>query len=390
MAAQPPVKEVAAQPPVTSAAAQPPVTDAAAPRSRPTVHPLAWWIWALALAVAVSGITNPLVLGLVVAVVGYVVAARRTDSPWARTFGVFLRLGLVVIAVRVLLFAVFAGTPGTHVVVTLPAVHLPGWLAGLRVGGPVTVEGLLAATYDGLRLAAVLCCIGATNALTSPRRLVKSLPAALYEAGVAVTIALSVAPQAVATLVRLRRARRLRGHSAHGWTAVRGLLVPTLEGALDGSIDLAAAMDARGFGRRAGEAPRRRRLVAAATLVGLGLLTASTYGLVVSSAPPILGWPLLGTGAALLAGCLAISARGGRTRHRPDRWGLAETLLVASGISAAVLLRLLPDNLGNPSTTPPVVPSLPGLAVGAAVAALSAVWVTTTRRTDGAAREVPG
>jgi hypothetical protein len=87
------------------------VHDSRLPR---LLHPAAWWAWAIGLAVAASRTTNPLLLALVVAVAGYVVAARRelgAPSP----FGAFLRLGLLVISLRVLLQALLGvvcrGTP---------------------------------------------------------------------------------------------------------------------------------------------------------------------------------------------------------------------------------------------------------------------------------------
>ncbi len=49
------------------------------PRS---LHPLAWWAWALGLMVAAARTTDPLLLGLILAVLGVVVAARRPDAPW--------------------------------------------------------------------------------------------------------------------------------------------------------------------------------------------------------------------------------------------------------------------------------------------------------------------
>jgi energy-coupling factor transport system permease protein len=48
------------------------------------LHPVAWWVWALALAVAASRTTNPLLLLLILAVLGLVVALRHGDAPWAR------------------------------------------------------------------------------------------------------------------------------------------------------------------------------------------------------------------------------------------------------------------------------------------------------------------
>ena len=72
--------------------------DRALPR---WTHPGAWWVWALGLATAASRTTNPLLLALIVAVAGWVVSRRRPDAPWARSYAVFLRLGLIVIAIRV-------------------------------------------------------------------------------------------------------------------------------------------------------------------------------------------------------------------------------------------------------------------------------------------------
>src|SRR3954466_6536913 len=227
------------------------------------LHPAAWWGWATAVAIAASRTTNPVTLVLLVSATAFVVASRRPQSPWSRSYVVFLRLGLVAVGVRGVLFALLGAGPGPHVLWTLPQVPLPGWMAGVRLGGPVSLDGVLAATYDGLRLAVILICVGAANTLTSPRRLLKSLPSALQEAGVAVTVALSFAPQAVASVGKLRGARRLRGRRTTGLRSLHGLVVPVLEGALERSVDLAAAMDARGFGRRGTTPAPVRRATAA-------------------------------------------------------------------------------------------------------------------------------
>ena len=80
----------------------------------------------MGLATAASRTTNPLLLALVVVVAGYVVMARRTDAPWARSYAAFLKLGLVVIALRVV-FATLLGTAieGPTVVLTLPEIRCP-------------------------------------------------------------------------------------------------------------------------------------------------------------------------------------------------------------------------------------------------------------------------
>ncbi len=93
---------------------------------------------------------------------------------------------------------------------------LPAWAQGLRLGGRVTAEQIVFALYDGAKLAALLICVGAANALANPARLLKSLPGALYEAGVAVVVAMTFAPSMVADVARLRTARRLRGRPTSG------------------------------------------------------------------------------------------------------------------------------------------------------------------------------
>ena len=143
----------------------------------------------------------------------YVVAARRTDAPWAQGFKVYWYLGLVVIGIRVVFRMLLDGQYGAHILFTLPELPLPAAAAGIRIGGPVSLEGLLAALYDGLRLAVLLLCVGAANVLANPKRLLKAMPAALHEIGVAVTVALSVAPQLIESGQRVRAARRLRGRA---------------------------------------------------------------------------------------------------------------------------------------------------------------------------------
>jgi len=346
------------------------------PVPRP-LHPAAWWGWATALAVAASRTTNPLLLAVIVSITAFVVAARRPNSPWSRSYVVFLRIGLLSVGIRVALFTLLGSVPGEHVLFTLPEIPLPHWMAGVRLGGQVTVEGTLAAVYDGLRLAVILICVGAANTLTSPRRLLKSLPSAVQEAGVAVTVALAFAPQAVASIGRIRQARKLRGRPDRGLRSLRGLAIPVLEGALDRSVDLAAAMDTRGFGRR-GETPAAlRRAIAACLLTGLVAMLASSYALVDSGAPTVLGLPLLLVGGALTAVGFVLGARrGGRTRYRPDPWRTPEWLVVCCGIAAAIAVATAPLAGVYPSTSPPAAPALLLLPMlGLLVAAMPA-WLS--------------
>ena len=301
-----------------------------------TLHPVAWWIWALGLATAASRTTNPLLLLLVLAVLGVVVANRRSDAPWARAFKYYLYLALTVVAIRVLFRSVFGGDVGTghsHLLFDLPHVPLPSWAAGVQLGGPVTLEGTMAALYDGLRLGTLLCCLGAANALANPKRALRVLPGALYELGVAVVVTLSIAPQLVESVQRVRRARKLRGGAG-----ARVPRPPRRRHPGHGGCPRALAAAGRGHGLarlrpNRGATPRTRRATGALLLGGMCGLCLGAYGLLDASAPGPLGLPALSLGAVLCCAGLALgSRRVGRTQYRPDPWKAPEWVVAASGI----------------------------------------------------------
>jgi energy-coupling factor transport system permease protein len=343
-----------------------------------TLHPVAWWLWAIGLAVAASSTTNPLLLILVLAVLGIVVANRRSEAPWARAFKYYLYLALTVVVIRVVFRSIFGGdidVTTMHVLFTLPHVPLPSWAAGVQLGGPVTVEGTVAALYDGLQLGTLLCCLGAANALANPKRALRVLPGALYELGVAVVVSLSVAPQLVESAQRVRRARKLRG-AAHGrFHALRSIAIPVLEDALERSLRLAAAMDSRGYGRTGTATHRSRQVTGVLMIVGMSGLCLGAYGLLDGSGVGSLGFPaLLGGGMLCCAGLVVGSRRVRRTQYRPDPWKLAEWVVVLAGaVPAAVLVaRVAVTAAGlDPSTQPlvwPTLPFVPALAIVVAAA----------------------
>ncbi|MEO8888138.1 MAG: energy-coupling factor transporter transmembrane component T, partial [Jatrophihabitantaceae bacterium] len=207
----------------------------------------------------------------------------------------------------------------------------------LSLGGPITGEALLNSFTSGLRLAVLIACFGAANALAHPARLVRILPAALYEVGVAVVVAMTFVPQLAESVVRVRAAQRLRGRPITGLRGLRGIAVPVLEEALERAIGLAASMDSRGYGRRAEQSPTVRRLSAAALLLGLGGAIAGTYQVIGGADQHDLGVTLLVVGPILaLAGGLLAGRRGRRTRYRPDRWLWPEWLVVGCGIAVVL------------------------------------------------------
>jgi len=310
-------------------------------------------------------LTNPYLLLLEIAVAGFVVLLRRSDQPWAGSFRLYLALGIVIVVVRVAFrILVGGGVPGAGdtVLISLPQIPLPHWVLGIQLLGPVTAAAVLAGLYEGLRLATIVICVGAANSLANPKRLLKSLPPALYEIGTTLVVAVSVLPQLAESLQRVRRARELRGGVEGRVGRLRRIVVPVLEDALERSLALAAGMDARGYGRSGPAGRTQRRMTGVllmAALVGVGV---GSYGLLDHTAPRWMSTPMLVAGAALaIVGLWSSGRRVTRSRYRPERWRAEEIGVALSGACvAAGIIGFVTDPLvRDPDTySAPQIPAL--------------------------------
>lgn len=302
-----------------------------------TIHPWAWWAWALGAGTAVSLASNPLLLVLLVGAVSFVVLQRRTQAPWARSLRMYFALAGIIIVVRLFFQILIGGLREGTVLFRLPEIELPAWAAGIRLGGPVTVEGLVCTAVDAGRLAGLLICIGAANALADPKRALRNVPAAFHQIATALVIAVSVAPQLVSSVLRVRRARRLRGGVQRGVRGVVSIIVPVLEDAIDRSLALAAGMESRGYGRTR-DGHRLDWRLASLLIASMLVVTFGAFALL--GLPAARDWavPLLVVGVT--AGAYGLHRAGGEmaiSHYRPDPWGAPEYLVAGCGLAAATL-----------------------------------------------------
>ena len=344
------------------------------------LHPAAWWGWALSLAVVASLTTNPLILVLLIAVITFVVTARRGDSPFARAYRYYLMLGGFIIVVRLVLHILIGFKVGATEIVRLPSITLPSWAAGITLLGPIRLEGLLFAVAEGLRLATIIVTVGAANALANPKRLLRAFPAALHDIGTALVVAVSVAPQLAESAVRVMQARQLRGDHRKGLRGMKHIAIPVLHDTLERSMHLAASMDARGYGRREHQDQRAEHITTALTFGGLVVAMLGLYSVFTTVGFSLRAWPLLVLGLLISGAGLQRAARQvRRTAYRPDPWRGPEWLTVASGVLTVVVflvarqvdpgaLALQLSPLAWPSLSPLV---LVGLLVAAAPAVLT-------------------
>jgi energy-coupling factor transport system permease protein len=180
--------------------------------------------------------------------------------------------GALLSGLAVFVVTPFVATVGWHVIWSGPTVPVLGQL-------DVTREELHNGLFQGLRLTAVALAFAAYALLLDHDRLVQSARFARRS-----VLAIALATRLVPTLERdasgLVEALRGRGVEVTGVRGCGRMLVPLLAGSLERSLNLAEAMEARGYGRpgatRALQAPwgvaERAALAGSVLIVAIGAL----------------------------------------------------------------------------------------------------------------------
>jgi energy-coupling factor transport system permease protein len=302
-------------------------------------NPLSWWLAGISLAVAASLTSNVFVL--ITICIGSLLTIRvcRDDSPWAQSIGFYIKLAAIVVALRVLFRIIFnLGTSTKDAFLLLPSIDLNlGFGNSLRLFGPISQEAFNLALVDGFRLAAIILAIGMANSLANPRKLLKSTPGALYEIATAISIAINLAPQLIASLGRVRRARSLRGQSK-GIKAMAGIVIPVLEDTIDQSMGLAASMSARGFGRKGNRT--YLQTIGARLLAFAAICLIITGSALLLFSPQDQGFPLTLLLVGIITAALSVklsSARASITRYRKEPWRLGDLLLLVAALMLVLL-----------------------------------------------------
>ena len=137
--------------------------------------PRAWIAWWAATLVTISMLDGPVVTAMIIAVCVYVGAAFELPDGEGRAYRVMLRVGLILLVVRIVLFGL-AGHTGPTVIARLPELRLPGFLGGFTFGGRITAEVLAQEFAEGLRVAAVLVACGTLLSVVPVSAMLRLLP----------------------------------------------------------------------------------------------------------------------------------------------------------------------------------------------------------------------
>lgn len=299
-------------------------------------HPTAWLLWWLAALLAALLTQNPLYLTVVLLVAVWVGVSLRGAQPGGPSrpgLGLVLRLGPLL----VLFTALFNGLTihvGTTVLARIPA-HIP------VLGGPITLEAFAFGLIMGLNLVTLLAIFGTFNLVADYRAMLRMVPGFVFQAGLVTSIALAFVPQTLAALEEIREAQMIRGHRFRGWRDLPPLFLPLLTSGLERSIQLAEAMESRGFGGPRLEPIRPSLWPQVAILCGLFTAVAGV-GLLTLTAQSITGVTLLSGGGFLALWGLRRGSRNRlirRSRYRPPPWERRDLVLasVSAGVAGAVM-----------------------------------------------------
>ena len=297
-----------------------------------SLHPFAWWAWGLGIAVTASQTPGTLALILLCIGAAMVVYSKKSDHPWAKAFAIGVRLGLIAFLIRMIIgVSLSVPIPG-NTLFTLPTIPLPDWMAGIRIGGPVTSERLAITATEGLTFFTLILAISAASALANPKQGLRALPGVMHQAGVALIISTTLIPHFVTSIQRVKQARRLRGDQQR--IAFRKIAVPIFEDSLQRAINLGAAMESRGYGFNDSSTGRRfgsQILLSSVVVITIGV---SLFLAAINGAAIAFGFGMI----LLVAGLLVANKSTKRTRYRPQIWERAEWVVVATSITLISLV----------------------------------------------------
>lgn len=300
----------------------------------------AWLVWMMAAFAVAMLATNPLYLVIVLLCAALVRASFGVGDSlpvW--------RFGLAVVAFSTFYNALLMHF-GDTVLFTLPRL-LP------LVGGPITLEAAAFGASRGLALWTLFAVFAVFNDVLSPYELVRLTPRFLRQAGLVVSITLAFVPQTVKSFSQVREAQAIRGHQLRGVRDLTALLVPLLADSLEKAVQLAEAMEARGFGQISqtlAPAPRSGPFEGAGVsnvksqiaLIG-GLVGVLAGWLVEAYWRNGAGWAIVGASViAMVLGVRALVAHMPRTtRYKLQTWSARDGGLVVLSLAPLLAIALV-------------------------------------------------
>ena len=283
--------------------------------ARGELNPVAWLLWLLAIGAAPLTSRHPLYLALALLVVMVVHLSIPSNDGGQSPWRLFAYVGSTV-AVLSIGFNVLTVHSGDRPFAELPE----NWPI---IGGPLTYNALVYGIASALAISSLLFAAATFNTVVRHIELIRRIPRAFQQFGVAGAIALNYVPQTLQAGRDIYDAQRARGHQMRSVGDARAFFVPLLGNGLERAVQTSEALETRGYGSAtsAGSGARLRAWRIAGAMV---LLAAAL--------------PLLATGRLLAALLLTIAAvlvvtvgsRGGGRRVHLSGWDRRSIVVAAS------------------------------------------------------------
>jgi energy-coupling factor transport system permease protein len=184
----------------------------------------------------------------------------------------------------------------------------------------ITLEATVAGVLNGLRVIVIVTAFGLMSAAVDPDELLRMFRRVSYRSALTATLATRLVPVLARDATRMSDAARCRPHPPGRLTVARAALA----GALDRAVDVAAALEVRGYSLGGRTARRGRpwsrhdwRVAGAAGLIALVALAGAVFGVGSVEPYPSLeietgGTEVLVSGVILLAALSPFAGRGAR------------------------------------------------------------------------------
>jgi energy-coupling factor transport system permease protein len=230
--------------------------------------------WSATCIFIVLSTTNPAYKAAVLAAALCALAAgvglRRLRAPV---------IGVLLISVFAVVLNFASAHLGTTVLFALPD-QVPA------LGGPYTLEALAFGATGGLTIAAAILAAAPFSLLLASYEVMDALPPALSRTGAAIAASLNLVPAVASSFVQVTEAQRLRGWRPRGPRSWSEIVVPVVLTSVEGSIQLAESMEARGFGSGPRTAVKSASLLRSDWL----LVAASGAAFVIFLVSQVIGW----------------------------------------------------------------------------------------------------
>lgn len=199
--------------------------------------------YCLALGLAALIVSNPLVLGAVAVAILFAGVAAGVGRQMRRA-----AMWAVPLALSVMVINALVSRDGLTVIIRLGQLPILGHT-------DITLEATVYGAVLGLRAAALVLCGALYTAAIDPDEVLRLFRRFSFHSALTATLATRLVPLLVRDSHRLADAQRCRPGSP---PSRYGLLKATTSGALDRALDMAAALEVRGYGA-ARRPPRYRR-----------------------------------------------------------------------------------------------------------------------------------